>query len=160
MILVLYSLQRDFTILPIQTNKQAKKSFNCKPHVGVVSSTNNTLIILLLLCDFCPFYPLLVCAGSDKGIWMDPMLYVYYMKDRSCTIALTRTGLASSLSQMARSLTLCGRLTQLFSYFWLFPCWSTVWLSGLDLGLPSRCLKCCSVTVNHFILSEAILWCI
>lgn len=48
------------------------------------------------------------------------MLCVYYMKDKSCIIALTRTGLGSSLSQMARSLTPCGRLTQLLTYFLFF----------------------------------------
>lgn len=55
----------------------------------------------------------LMCIGFDREIKRDHTLCVYYMKDKSCIIALTVTGLASSLFQMARNLTPCGRLTQI-----------------------------------------------
>lgn len=62
-------------------------------------------------------------TGFDRETWTDPTLCVYYMKDRSCTIVWTGTGLESSQSQMARSLTPYGRLTQWFLYFSSFSYW-------------------------------------
>lgn len=93
---------------------------NCKLHADVVFSSAKILILLLLFCDFFfyffPSFLCLVCTGSDREMLMDLMLCVYSMKDKSCIIALTGTGLASSLSQMARSLTPCGRLKHNFCH--------------------------------------------